>query len=142
MNKPESNQPNETTVANDQIQTPPSLPSDWRVDKAIKYMREQMHLNPTLAEAAAMVRLSTHRLRHLFVEHTGLTFTQYLRRLRLETARQLFETEHLTVEEVVDRVGFKGLNHFTLDFKKGYEMSPGKYRKCYLFRINSATNGH
>lgn len=142
MNQPESNQPDKTTAANGHSQTTPPLPNDWRVKKAIKYMREEMHLDPTLTEAAAMVKLSRERLRHVFTEHTGLTFKQYLRRLRLEAACHLLVTEKLTIEQVVDRIGFKGLNHFSVNFRKEYGISAGDYRKYCLHRINSAANGH
>lgn len=142
MNKLQSPQLEESIAANSPSQNPMLLPGDWRVAKAIRFMREQMHLNPTLTEAAVLVRLSTDRLRHLFIKHTGCTFDQYLKHLRLEAARELLEAEDLTIQEIVDRVGCKGLNHFTVDFKKKYGISPGKYRNCYLLQVYSAVTSH
>ena len=77
---------------------------------------------------ADTVHLSRWRLCHLFKESTGTSPERYLTKVRLEKARQLLETEFLTVKEVMNRVGMSDASYFARSFKSAYGVTPGKYK--------------
>jgi AraC-like DNA-binding protein len=82
-----------------------------------------------LDELAHLVNLSPSRLRHLFKHDTGQTLAQYLMYTRMQHARVLLETTHLSVKEAMNQVGIGDCSHFARDFKKLYGVSPTSCRQ-------------
>src|SRR4051812_33622131 len=80
--------------------------------------------NADLRDLAASLNLSPSRFRHLFKAQTGIAPALYLRRMRLERARQLIETTFLSVKEVRSGVGVNDDSHFARDFKREFGRSP------------------
>jgi len=78
---------------------------------------------------AASVNLSYSRLEHLFKAETGMTPVSYLKKLRIEKARELLETTFLTNQQIIVKVGMYDESHFIKDFKKAYGLRPSQYRK-------------
>lgn len=106
---------------------------DNRIQKTIKILRANLHLNLSCEAIARTVNLSPSRLRCLFGEATGLPLAKYVKHLRLEAACQLLATEYLTVKEVMVKTGFKDPSHFNRNFKKAYRVTPSQHRnlsKC------------
>lgn len=101
---------------------------DLRVRQAIDLLSEDLSHPFNFDALAASVNLSPSRLRHLFKSETGLTPAQYLKRLRIEGARELLEKSFLRLKEVMPRVGLSDQSHFVTDFKKAYGLPPIKYR--------------
>jgi AraC-like DNA-binding protein len=64
-----------------------------------------------------------------FRQSTGLTFTDYLGRVRVETAKNLLLNPHLRVSEIAYDAGFQSLTHFNRTFHKVVGQSPTKYRE-------------
>ena len=101
---------------------------DPRVLHIINLLSEDVSRNCDLQALADSVHLSPSRLRHLFKDETGYTPAQYLKRLRLERARELLEGSFLRLKEVMPRVGVTDESHFVRDFKKTHGLPPIKYR--------------
>jgi transcriptional regulator GlxA family with amidase domain len=101
---------------------------DPRIAHVASFIRNNYHRRLTLTEMADTVNLSRWRLCHLFKESMGTSPERYLARVRLEKARQLLETEFLTVKEVMNRVGIADASHFARSFKSAYGVTPGKYK--------------
>ena len=60
---------------------------------------------------------------------TGINFTNYLSRLRIEKAKNLLLNPNLRVSEIAFEVGFQSLTHFNRVFKKVLGLSPTDYRE-------------
>lgn len=97
---------------------PAPLP-DARVQKIIDHA--SIHADASLDEsaAAAGVYLSPSRLRHLFVEQTGLAFKTYMLWLRLVRALELYSTGQ-TLTEAAHGAGFSDSAHFSRIFKRTF----------------------
>jgi AraC family transcriptional regulator, arabinose operon regulatory protein len=104
---------------------------DPRVQRAIDLLSDDLSNHCDIKTLADSVELSPSRLRHLFKYETGYTPAQYLKRLRLERARELLEDSFLRLKEVMPRVGLKDESHFVRDFKKTHGLSPIKYRNKF-----------
>ncbi len=101
---------------------------DPRIAHVASFIRNNYHRRLTLTEMADTVNLSRWRLCHLFKESMGTSPERYLTKVRLEKARQLLETEFLTVKEVMNRVGIADASYFARSFKSAYGVTPGKYK--------------
>ena len=83
----------------------------------------------TLRVAADYVGLNEKYFSSKFTKETGMTFSVYLTRLRLQKAQQLMDTTDLKVYEISDRVGYNSVEHFNRTFKKNLGISLSEYRK-------------
>ena len=68
----------------------------------------------------------------LFKKVTGINFTDYLSRVRIEKAKNLLLNPNLRVSEIAFEVGFQSLTHFNRVFKKLLGQSPTEYRAQLL----------
>jgi AraC-like DNA-binding protein len=97
---------------------PARLP-DARIQRVIDHAAA--HLDGSLGRAAiaAGVHLSPSRLRHLFVEQTGLPFKTYQLWLRLVRAIELY-AEGNSLTEAAHQAGFADSAHFSRTFKRTF----------------------
>ena len=83
----------------------------------------------SLGQVAKAVNTSTFYFCKLFKKATGITFTHYLSRVRIEKARNLLLNPNLRISEVAFEVGFQSLTHFNRVFRKLVGQSPTEYRE-------------
>jgi len=105
---------------------------DQRVRKVIALAEESLHKGWSPAKLAALVNLSPSRLHQLFKEETGMPPARYLRQLRMRRAKELLETTHLSVKQVMAGVGLNDESHFVRDFKQTCGLTPARYRERFL----------
>ena len=98
--------------------TAPRLP-DPRVQRIVAHATAHVDEPLSLADAAAGIHLSPSRLRHLFVEQTGLAFKTYLLWLRLVRAVQVY-SEGQSLTEAAHAAGFSDSAHFSRIFKRTF----------------------
>jgi AraC-like DNA-binding protein/ligand-binding sensor protein len=87
------------------------------------------HEDPVnLDEIAKAMHVSTFYFCKIFKKATGLTFTDYLGRVRVEKAKTLLLNPHLRVSEIAYTVGFQSLTHFNRVFRNLVGESPSLFR--------------
>ncbi|MCS7089438.1 MAG: AraC family transcriptional regulator [Verrucomicrobiota bacterium] len=99
--------------------------------QALAYIREHYAQPLPLRKISGQVHLSPHYFCKLFHRTMGMTFTQYLTRVRLERAKDLLLNPALTVGEVATAVGFGSIPHFNRSFKKYTGITPTRYRALH-----------
>jgi len=87
----------------------------------------------TLATASRAIGVSTSTLVHRLRRETGKTFKQLLTEIRLSEAKKLLATTSLDISEIGDTCGFFDQSHFTREFKRAINLTPGEFRK--LLRV-------
>ena len=109
---------------------------DYRVEIAVSQLRLDLTLaRPSQTEQLAkLVGMSRSGFRSLFKRETGVSIGKWLKQRRLESARELLCTQHLSVKEVMVAVGCHDPSHFVRDFASTYGLSPSKYRKLHFVR--------
>jgi len=105
------------------------------VKKAIDSMRTRYREHIDLSAIAKTVSLSPSRLAHLLKDHTGKSFTQNLRAIRMAEAHQLLSTTDIKVHSIAMMVGFDDPGYFHRLFKRLYSETPQEFRA----RIRSST---
>ncbi|TVR48109.1 MAG: helix-turn-helix domain-containing protein [Planctomycetota bacterium] len=82
----------------------------------------------TLQDLAADLGLSRERCRHVVREVLGMSFSQALRRARLQAACALLLNSDLPVSEIGSRCGYPDPSGFSRHFRAAQGMSPGRWR--------------
>ncbi|MDD2200156.1 MAG: helix-turn-helix domain-containing protein, partial [Bacteroidales bacterium] len=94
----------------------------------IDYIHDQYATLLTLETAASRIPISPHYLSHLFRDELGMTFLEYVTRVRMEKARELLRTTTLHIREIASHVGYEDAGYFTRVFRKINGISPNRYR--------------
>jgi len=82
----------------------------------------------SLGEVAHALNVSTFYFCKLFKKATGLSFTDYLARVRIEKAKNLLLNPNLRISEIAYEVGFQSLTHFNRVFRRIVGKSPSAFR--------------
>jgi AraC-like DNA-binding protein/ligand-binding sensor protein len=98
------------------------------VTKARAYIQEHYTGEISVGEVARAVNMSTFYFCKVFKSGTGLTFTDYLARLRVETVKQQMLNPHVRVSEAAFAAGFQSLSQFNRVFRRIAGESPSDYR--------------
>ena len=99
---------------------------------ALLYIREHCSEDITLSDAACTAWMSPAYFSRLFVKTTGIRFSVYLRRCRLEKARALLTSTSHSVKEIAAKAGFRSAAYFIKLFSAEYGMTPGQCRRASL----------
>ena len=82
----------------------------------------------TQAEVAARLDVSPSDLSSLFTRQTGLTFSEYLRDVRLDRSARLLGGERVSIKEIWAAVGYNDASNFSHQFKVKFGVTPRDYR--------------
>ena len=91
--------------------------------------RQHQSEDISLGQVAKAVSTSTFYFCKMFKKVTGINFTDYVSRVRVENAKNLLLNPNLRVSEIAYEVGFQSLTHFNRVFKKVIGRSPTEYRR-------------
>jgi two-component system response regulator YesN len=81
-----------------------------------------------LHDVAAHVALSDNHFCTVFSQEMGITFIEYLTRLRMERAKGLLKGTELRSTQIAEQVGYNDPHYFRYLFKKHMGMNPRDYR--------------
>ncbi len=98
------------------------------IARARQFIEEHHQQDMSLGMVAKAVNVSTFYFCKIFKKATGVTFTEYVSRLRTEKAKHLLLNPHLRISEIANEVGFQSLTHFNRNFKRLAGQSPTEYR--------------
>lgn len=92
------------------------------------YISEQFTENLTLEQISEYAGFSKYHFERLFREYSGVTFYQYLQRMRLNYAQTLLSNPELSITDIAGQAGFASCITFTRAFKKYTGYTPSEYR--------------
>ncbi len=98
------------------------------IARAKQFINEHQTEELSLGQVAKAVNMSTFYFCKMFKKITGINFTDYLSRVRIEKAKNLLLNPNLRISEIAYEVGFQSLTHFNRVFKKIIGQSPTQYR--------------
>ncbi len=82
----------------------------------------------SLADIAAMLKISREHLARTFKNETGMTVLQYIQSEQLRYARELLFDRSLLIKEIAYRLGYDNPAHFNRLFKAQTGMTPKEFR--------------
>lgn len=94
------------------------LEQDERIEKVLAYIEENLHNTITLEDLSSIAFLSSERLRHLFIEEIGTSFSQYIIWKRINIIITEVINGRRTMAEAAHYYGFSDQSHFSKLFKR------------------------
>lgn len=101
---------------------------DVLIRDVINEINENFFTKVTLKSIAEKHNVTENYLCRLFSEKTGYRFCDYINSLRVKKAEQLLVEGNKSLDYISDVCGFSSQSHFSVTFKKYYNISPGKYK--------------
>lgn len=98
------------------------------ITRAKAFIEQNHSEDLSLGGVARAVNTSTFYFCKMFKKATGMNFTEYVSRVRIEKSKNLLLNPNLRVSEIAYEVGFQSLTHFNRVFKKITGQSPTEYR--------------
>lgn len=99
------------------------------ISRARGYINEHQAEDLSLGQVAQAVNMSAFYFCKTFKRATGMTFTDYLARVRVEKVKNLLLNPHKRVSEAAYEAGFQSLSQFNRVFRKIAGESPSRYRE-------------
>jgi len=97
------------------------------IDEVKTYMVDHLSTSVTLADLAAVARLSPFHLNRSFRQATGVPPMRYLRQIRANRAKALLHRLDLKFSEIGRAVGYPVPQHFSRMFKLESGMTPRRF---------------
>ena len=106
-----------------------NLPNSRQLTDALSYIRSHHMYNLTLDDVAAQVHVSPFYLSHMFKEKLGVTFVEYLTRVRIEMAKNYLLNTQLPITAIAEKVGYEDASYFGKVFRKTTGVTPKGFRR-------------
>ncbi len=110
-----------------------------RLNGSLDFLKNHYHEPITLNQIAEVACVSPSYFCKLFKKVTGHSFTDYLKRMRVDSAKDLLLNRDLSISRVGEEVGFETHSYFDKTFRQLSGLSPTEFRKAY--KINQLTPG-
>ncbi|MDF2804449.1 MAG: response regulator [Anaerocolumna sp.] len=98
------------------------------VDKAESYILAHLNEKITLKMISEHVYLSETYFSFLFKKVTGVTYIDYIQKLRMKEAKKLLVNTTFKIYRVAEMIGYSDYKYFSVQFKKYVAMTPKEYR--------------
>lgn len=113
----------------DQIQSSKDHRYVHIVENAILYINKNiMDNNLSQNTVADVLKLSPVTLGKVFREITGVPMNDYMKNIRLTKAKELLRHTNLSIDEIIEEIGWGNKKYFSTVFKQHYGVTPMEYR--------------
>lgn len=102
---------------------------DHLIMQSRDYMRRNLHQLISLDQLAHQANMSKYHFLRKYKSLTGLTPMEDFKILRIQQATELLRNTNLPLKAVADMTGFANEYHFSREFKRCMQQSPGEFRK-------------
>jgi len=107
---------------------------NWRVEQAIKIMRQKLREPDTTERLAEMLGSTVRQLNRMFLKHAKASPQEVWRDMRLHHARWRLMNSKRTITQIAYECGFADSSHFSRSFKARFGETPRQYREQRLAR--------
>lgn len=98
------------------------------IDKAKEYIEVHLSEKITLKMISENVYLSETYFSYLFKKITGITYIDYIQKLRMLEAKKLLVNTKYKVYKIAEMIGYSDYKYFSVQFKKYVALTPKEYR--------------
>ncbi len=97
-------------------------------EEVISYIKRNL-ASVTIRDLSVNFSFQEDYFNRLIKKYTGLTYSSYIQKCRLDQAENLLSTSDMTIEEIARSVGYNNRGFFYKLFQERYGMTPSAYRK-------------
>jgi transcriptional regulator GlxA family with amidase domain len=105
--------------------------NDVHIKKAQEFIEKNVSEKISVDQLASMLSIGRRNLERRFKKATSNSLVEYMQRVKVEAAKQRFETSADNVNEVMYNVGYNDPKSFRTTFKRITGLSPVNYRNKY-----------
>lgn len=105
--------------------------NDIHIRKAQEFIEKNVHERISVDQIASLLSIGRRNLERRFKKATSNSLVEYMQRVKVEAAKQRFETSTDNVNEVMYNVGYNDAKAFRNTFKRFTGLSPVGYRNKY-----------
>ncbi|WP_228469560.1 response regulator transcription factor [Paenibacillus sp. JNUCC31] len=98
------------------------------VSEAIDYLKRHYRNKVTLQEVAQYIHVNSAYLGQQFKRETGVSFSEYVHRIRIEEARRLLRRTNMKISDIACELGYHDAEYFTHKFKAFTGELPSVYK--------------
>jgi AraC-like DNA-binding protein len=99
------------------------------ISRARAFIAEHIGEQLSLTQVARVASMSVYYFCKIFKKEKGVTFTEYLGRLRVEAVKQMLLDPHKRISEAAYDAGFQSLSQFNRVFRHFAGETPSNYRE-------------
>lgn len=103
---------------------------DVIMNTILHFINENLDTEVSIGRLAKMYYVSESTIRRNFIKKFGITFSQYLQKIRLEKGEQLIFQTNLHIHDIALQVGYKSAAAFTHAFRQYFGYTPTKTREA------------
>lgn len=92
------------------------------------YMDKHYNEDLSLNDVSKMVAVSPQYFSKIFKEEIGVSFVEYLRKKRMEVAKEMLMAKKHSIKEICYHIGYNDPNYFSRLFKKMVGVTPTDYQ--------------
>lgn len=97
--------------------------------KIVNYIENNIFKDLSLESVADSLYISPGYLSKIFKIAFGMSFTEYMVKLKMEKALELIKENNLTVKEISNKLGYNSVQYFIRIFKEKYGLTPKEYQR-------------
>ncbi len=102
-----------------------------QIRQAKIYIEENYMKNITLEDLGSYLGFNSSYFSSLFKKETGVSFVEYLSKIRIEKAKELLKEPGLRIQDVCLMVGYNDVKYFTKLFIRHTGLKPNEFRKIF-----------
>ena len=102
------------------------------IEKALKYIHDNFKQKLTLQNVSSYAFLNPQYFSRIFRKEVGVSYTDYVNKLRIEHACKLLETTNYPAYRISSECGFTDPSYFNRVFVQQMNMTPKAYRRKHL----------
>lgn len=99
------------------------------IDEVLLYIHSNFSKEITVSDLAEQNYMNSSNFSRLFKNCVGVSIIDYLRKIRINKAKDLLDSSYKSISEIALEVGYKSENLFYKDFKRIENITPSKYRE-------------
>ncbi|WP_099469002.1 AraC family transcriptional regulator [Konateibacter massiliensis] len=101
------------------------------ISRIMEWIKANYFKSVTIAQIAKDTGYNPDYLSSLFKRTTGITLTRYINKIRIEAAKSLLASYHISIKEAAYSCGFLDEKYFMKVFKQIEGMTPSQYKKAF-----------
>lgn len=110
-----------------EVRTEMASQDELHLQKAIAYINEHFADDLSLTQVAQVLHLHPNYFSTIFTRALGVSYSRYLRRVRIDAACRLMQTTSMRLYEIAEAVGYHDHLQFNRAFRHEKGVPPSKY---------------
>ncbi len=102
--------------------------ADPLITRVQEFIEDNFSQPIQVSNLAAMVNITPRTLNRRFQSAVAMRPIEYLQAVRIEQAKRLLESGHVTIKSLAHQVGYSDMSSFTRLFKRATELTPKEYQ--------------